>query len=56
MVLCDVNVKLLKHGDVIQFERRGYYICDSVFVRENGKPMTMIEVPDGKEKKVKAAR
>jgi len=50
-VLCDINTKLLQQGDVIQFERRGYFICDSVFVRENGRPMTFIEIPDGKGRK-----
>eukprot|EP00754_Rhynchopus_humris_P001324 Rhum_TRINITY_DN10791_c0_g2::Rhum_TRINITY_DN10791_c0_g2_i1::g.39778::m.39778/K01885/EARS, gltX; glutamyl-tRNA synthetase len=34
----------IKKGDVVQFERRGYYICDSV------SPLVMINIPDGKSK------
>jgi len=36
----------LKKGDRLQVERAGYYIVDSV------KPMILIEIPDGKEKKI----
>lgn len=39
----DINLKLVKKGDTIQLERRGYYICDSA-----APPMTLIEIPDGK--------
>lgn len=42
----DVNLRLLKKGDIIQLERRGYYICDST-----APPLTLIEIPDGKVKK-----
>lgn len=39
----DINLRLLKKGDTIQLERRGYYICDSV-----KPPLTLIEIPDGR--------
>lgn len=44
----DINLRLLKQGDTIQLERRGYYICDSTAL-----PLTLIEIPDGKVKKPK---
>mmetsp|Transcript_42750 Transcript_42750/g.167040 ORF Transcript_42750/g.167040 Transcript_42750/m.167040 type:complete len:289 (-) Transcript_42750:1114-1980(-) len=48
-VVCDVNVKLLQEGEVIQFERRGYYILDAVFRGMSDRPMVFIQVPDGRE-------
>lgn len=39
----DVNLRLVKKGDVIQLERRGYYICDCT-----APPLTLVEIPDGK--------
>ena len=39
----DINLRLLKKGETIQLERRGYYICDSTAL-----PLKLIEVPDGK--------
>eukprot|EP00177_Eucheuma_denticulatum_P002124 GFKZ01003790.1.p1 GENE.GFKZ01003790.1~~GFKZ01003790.1.p1 ORF type:complete len:529 (+),score=92.86 GFKZ01003790.1:191-1777(+) len=39
----DINLRLVKTGDTIQLERRGYYICDSTV-----PPLTLIEIPDGK--------
>ncbi len=46
----DINLRLLQQGDIIQLERRGYYRCDSVHVRDGNKnhPLTLIEIPDGK--------
>lgn len=41
----DINLRLLQKGDVIQLERRGYYICDSVL-----PPIKLIEIPDGRSK------
>jgi len=51
----DVNLKLLKVGDIIQFERRGYYICDKMFMDSDApeKMMTLINIPDGKQAKKK---
>lgn len=47
--LADANVRELKRGDIIQFERRGYYICDGV-VEEGKQEKTweFIRIPDGR--------
>ena len=37
----------LRKGEVIQVERRGFYICDVPYVRP-GEPMVFLFVPDGK--------
>ncbi|CAI2162654.1 6946_t:CDS:10 [Funneliformis geosporum] len=43
--LADSNVKELKKGDIIQFERRGYYILDN----DPSEPvLRFIRIPDGK--------
>jgi len=43
--LADANVKTLKAGDIIQFERKGYYIFDGR--TEDGK-LEFIRIPDGR--------
>jgi glutamyl/glutaminyl-tRNA synthetase len=56
--LCaDINVRMLQKGDIIQLERRGYYICDSVYVRDGNKslPFSLIEIPDGRVERDLAA-
>lgn len=45
--IADVNVKEMKVGDIIQFERKGYFILDS---NADGK-YVFFTVPDGKQKK-----
>ncbi|QBM88944.1 glutamyl-tRNA synthetase [Metschnikowia aff. pulcherrima] len=42
----DLNVKLLKKGDFIQFERKGYYKVDSDLTE--GDKMVFFTIPDGK--------
>lgn len=42
--VADVNVKQMKKGDIIQFERKGYYILDEI---KDGKYI-FFTVPDGK--------
>ena len=44
--LADANVKDLKKGDIIQFERKGYYIFDGVSSKD-GK-YEFIHIPDGR--------
>ncbi|KAL3231071.1 Glutamate--tRNA ligase, cytoplasmic [Nakaseomyces bracarensis] len=44
--IADLNVKDMKVGDIIQFERKGYYRLDSV--AKDGKPYTFFTIPDGK--------
>ena len=41
----DANVKELKKGDIIQFERKGYYIFDGVV---DGGAYEFIHIPDGR--------
>ena len=46
--LADGNVlKDIKKGDMVQFERKGYFICDSVGEGE-GKRWEFILIPDGR--------
>jgi glutamyl-tRNA synthetase len=47
--LADGNVKDLKAGDIIQFERKGYYRVDRTY--EDGKPAVLFNIPTGKEAK-----
>lgn len=44
--LADANVKDLRKSDIIQFERKGYYIFDGY--GDNGKCMEFIHIPDGR--------
>lgn len=47
----DANVRELKQGDIIQFERKGYYICDKALDKPDGV-MEFILIPDGKASSV----
>ncbi|KAG9020117.1 hypothetical protein FRB95_005053 [Tulasnella sp. JGI-2019a] len=43
----DANVlQKVKLGDIIQFERKGYYICDCV--ADQDRHMDFVKIPDGK--------
>ncbi len=45
----DANVRELKQGDIIQFERRGYYIFDGIAEKEKQeKTWEFIRIPDGR--------
>lgn len=49
----DRNLVNLKKGDIIQFERKGYFICDGEFdPADPKKPIRMITIPDGSDKMV----
>ncbi|CAG2120275.1 unnamed protein product, partial [Medioppia subpectinata] len=51
--LTDSALKSLKKGDIIQIQRKGFFICDSVYdektIRFAGKaaPVVLISIPDG---------
>ncbi|KAJ7085773.1 glutamate-tRNA ligase [Mycena belliarum] len=42
--LADANVRDLKKGDIMQFERKGYFVCDG----EVGGQLQFIRIPDGR--------
>jgi len=45
----DANVRELKRGDIIQFERRGYYIFDGIAEKgKQEKTWEFIRIPDGR--------
>ena len=45
----DANLKEVKLGEVIQFERKGYFICDKGYdASKPTEPMHFITIPDGK--------
>ena len=45
----DANVKELKKGDIIQFERKGYYIFDGTTGEGDAPRLEFIHIPDGKQ-------
>ncbi|KAK2966190.1 hypothetical protein RJ640_008756 [Escallonia rubra] len=46
--LGDSNMRNLKRGDILQLERKGYFICDAPFVRSS-KPIVLFAIPDGRQ-------
>lgn len=47
--LGDPALRNLKKGEVVQLERRGFYICDRPFLGPD-KPPVLFMIPDGKSK------
>ena len=45
----DENIRDIKKGQIVQFERRGYFICD-VEYKNDESPAVFIVIPDGKAK------
>ncbi|KAK0577204.1 hypothetical protein LWI29_029566 [Acer saccharum] len=45
----DSNLRNLKHGEVLQLERKGYFIRDVPFTRPS-KPIVLFAIPDGRQK------
>jgi len=49
--VADPMVRELNIGDIIQFERRGFFIVDKFHIAEKGdKVLELIFIPDGKTK------
>uniref|UniRef100_A0A1D1YWX2 glutamate--tRNA ligase n=2 Tax=Anthurium amnicola TaxID=1678845 RepID=A0A1D1YWX2_9ARAE len=48
LALGDSNMRNLKHGEIIQLERRGYFRCDVTFLRPS-KPIVLVAIPDGRQ-------
>ena len=46
--LGDVNMAALAKGDVIQLERRGYYIVDVPYGGSPEQPAVLFHIPDGR--------
>lgn len=46
----DSNMRNIKHGEIIQLERKGYYICDVPLLRSS-KPIVLIAIPDGRQQR-----
>jgi glutamyl-tRNA synthetase len=46
----DSNMRNLQRGEIIQLERKGYYICDVPYLR-SGRPIVLISIPDGRQQK-----
>lgn len=47
--LGDANMRNLRRGEIIQLERKGYYICDVPYIRPS-KPITLLSIPDGRQR------
>lgn len=50
MAVGDSNLASLRKGDIVQLERKGYYICDATVEESADKTVHMIYIPDGKTK------
>eukprot|EP00195_Chlamydomonas_chlamydogama_P010601 CAMPEP_0202902822 /NCGR_PEP_ID=MMETSP1392-20130828/17067_1 /ASSEMBLY_ACC=CAM_ASM_000868 /TAXON_ID=225041 /ORGANISM="Chlamydomonas chlamydogama, Strain SAG 11-48b" /LENGTH=734 /DNA_ID=CAMNT_0049589629 /DNA_START=191 /DNA_END=2395 /DNA_ORIENTATION=- len=48
--LGDPNMRTLQKGDIIQLERKGYFIVDEPLTKA-GKPIVLFSIPDGRERK-----
>ena len=44
----DPNMANLKKGDIIQLERRGYFIVDQTQDLTNDKKLVLFNIPDGR--------
>lgn len=55
VVMCplagDPNMRTLQKGEVLQLERKGYYVVDEPYgVKGPGRPMVLFAIPDGRSK------
>jgi len=44
----DTNMRKLQKGEIIQLERKGYYIVDTPFLN-NGRSIVLFNIPSGKK-------
>lgn len=49
IALGDPNMRSIKKGEVLQLERKGFYICDEPY-GGIGNPMVLFDIPDGRQK------
>jgi glutamyl-tRNA synthetase len=50
LALAESEVKGIKKGEIIQFERRGFFICDKIASETDDGLMVFNFIPDGKTK------
>lgn len=46
----DATLAEYKKGDVLQLERKGYFIVDRPYAGPGGPPMLLFNIPDGRLK------
>ena len=46
------SLRLLNRGDIIQFIKFGFFIVDKPYLGRKSEPAVLINIPDGKEKKM----
>lgn len=46
----DACIRNVKKGDVIQFERKGFFRCDVAYGNSSDQPAVFFLIPDGKVK------
>ena len=51
VALGDSNMRNLKHGEILQLERKGYFRCDVPFMRPS-RPTVLFAIPDGRQQTV----
>ena len=44
----DACIRTVKSGDVIQFERKGFFRCDQAYGNSADKPAVFFLIPDGR--------
>ncbi|PNH09799.1 putative glutamate--tRNA ligase, cytoplasmic [Tetrabaena socialis] len=55
--LGDPNMRTLQKGEVLQLERKGYYIVDEPYgAKGAGQPVVLFSIPDGHTKKMSAPK
>ncbi|KAF9594480.1 hypothetical protein IFM89_031598 [Coptis chinensis] len=48
LALGDSNMRNLQRGEILQLERKGYFICDVPYSRSS-KPIVLLSIPDGRQ-------